>query len=156
MAQSPAEDIIDSHRWHRVSRIGGAPHYLDDFLGELKRRIHLELIERWGGIPTEGRVLKTDLFEESIGPDAYLPVLAAGGADAVGMDISPAIALHARERDTNRTASYVASDSRSLPFRDATFALIVCPSTLDHFPDARDLGRSLRELARVLTPRGRL
>jgi SAM-dependent methyltransferase len=156
MAQPHAEEIIDSARWNRVSRIGGAPHYLDDFLGELKRSVHLELIERWGGIPTAGRVLKTDLFEESIGPDAYLPVLSSNGAFAVGMDVSPAIALRARGRDVALTASYVASDSRSLPFADSTFALVVCPSTLDHFRDSRDLGRSLRELARVLTPGGRL
>jgi SAM-dependent methyltransferase len=45
---------------------------------------------------------------------------------------------------------------RHLPFADASFALIVSPSTLDHFPNPSDLGKSLRELARILTPAGRL
>jgi SAM-dependent methyltransferase len=156
MAKTPAEEIINSARWTRVHRIGGAPHYLDDFLGELKRRVHLDLIERWGGIPHEGRVLKTDLFEESMGPDAYLSVLASNGAFAVGMDISAPVVSRASKRDADSPAAYVASDSRSLPFADSTFALVVCPSTLDHFKDPSDLGRSLREISRILQPGGRL
>lgn len=156
MAQMPAEDIVGSPRWNRVQRIGGAAHYLDDFLGDLKRRLHLELIERWGGVPRDGRVLKTDLFEESIGPDAYLPALGANGAIAIGMDLSPSVACRARARDAGRVAFYLATDTRSLPFADESFRLIICPSTLDHFPDPRDLGLSLRELARVLTADGRI
>lgn len=154
MPRTPAEEITGSARWSRVQRMAGAPHYLDDFLGEMKRRVHLDLIERWGGIPAAGRVLKTDLFEESIGPDAYLTALASMGAMAVGMDISPSVAQRAFARDASTVAHYLSSDSRALPFADYSFTLIICPSTLDHFPDARDLGRSLRELRRVLAPEG--
>lgn len=156
MAHTPAEEITGSARWNRVQRIAGAPHYLDDFLGELKRRVHLELIERWGGLPATGRVLKTDLFEESIGPDAYLTTLAAKGAMAVGMDISPSVTQRARGRDATMIARYLSSDSRALPFANGSFTLIICPSTLDHFSDPRDLGRSLGELGRVLAPDGRI
>lgn len=128
-------------------------HYLDDFLGDLKRRAHLGLIERWGGLPASGRVLKTDLFEEAMGPDAYLPDLGKEGT-AVGMDISPAAASKAHVRFPG--CRVIAADARALPFAGGCFALIISPSTLDHFPEPADLHRSLRELARVLESGGRL
>ena len=129
-------------------------HYLDAFLGNLKRRTHLELIDRWGGVPASGRVLKTDLFEEAMGPDAFLPDLGKEEGTAIGMDISPAVAAKARARFPASCA--LAADVRRLPFVGDCFTLIVSPSTLDHFPEPGDLNRSLRELARVLEPGGRL
>ena len=45
---------------------------------------------------------------------------------------------------------------RRLPFAGDSFALIVSPSTLDHFADPNDLGLSLRELGRILAAGGRL
>jgi len=134
-----------------VSEFDPRAHYLDTFLGELKRGAHLELIQRWGGVPTVGRVLKTDVFEEAMGPDAYLPDL--GGA-AIGIDISPVAAAKAHARFP--ASRMVAADTRELPFADGCFALIVSPSTLDHFRAPGDLHVSLRELARVLEPGGRL
>jgi SAM-dependent methyltransferase len=72
------------------------------------------------------------------------------------MDVSPAVVLRAEQHDAGRRARYVAADVRRLPFADGSLSLIVSPSTLDHFPDPSDLGRSLRGLARVLEPGGRL
>ena len=141
--------------WDRaVSRLDPHRHYLDAFLGDLKRRAHLGLIERWDGLPAAGRVLKTDLFEEAVGPDAYLSELGQRGATAVGMDVSPTAAGKARARFP--AGRMVAADARRLPFSDGAFTLIVSPSTLDHFPEPGDLTVSLRELARVLEPGGRL
>jgi SAM-dependent methyltransferase len=143
--------------WNGVARTrADKPHYLDTFLGALKRQAHLTLIERWGGIPATGRVLKTDLFEEAMGPDALLPHLASAAGMGVGMDVSTAIARQAQGRDTVPCVHYVAADVRHLPFANDAFALIISPSTLDHFSDPRDLGHSLDELARVLEPGGRL
>jgi SAM-dependent methyltransferase len=139
-----------------VQRLADRPHYLDVFLGQLKRQAYLGLIQRWGGAPATGRILKTDLFEEAIGPDAFLADLCHGGAVVIGMDVSTAISSQAQGRDADRQAHYVAADVRRLPFASDAFALIVSPSTLDHFPDSCELGRSLRELARVLEPGGRL
>lgn len=130
--------------------------YRDTFLGVLKRQVHLDLIRRWGGAPQRGRVLKTDLFEEAVGLDAFLTDLQTGENVVCGIDISVAITQRAQQRDDKQTAQYLASDVRSLPFADHSFACIVSPSTLDHFSDPRDLGVSLRELARVLEPQGRL
>ena len=152
-----ARSTADSVYWHNiVQRLADSSHYLDAFLGQLKRQAYLALIQRWEGMPTTGRVLKTDLFEEAMGPDAFLTDLSHGGALVIGLDISTATANHAQRRDPDRQAHYVAADIRHLPFANDAFALIVSPSTLDHFPDPCDLGRSLRELARVLAPGGRL
>jgi SAM-dependent methyltransferase/ribosomal protein S18 acetylase RimI-like enzyme len=143
--------------WDRTSeRFADRPHYLNRFLGELKCGAYLQLIQRWGGLPATGRVLKTDLFEEALGPDALLPALSGNGCVAIGMDVSVALTRRARAREGPGTLRCVAGDSRRLPFADDTFALIVSPSTLDHFSDAVDLSVSLRELARVLEPGGRL
>jgi SAM-dependent methyltransferase len=72
------------------------------------------------------------------------------------MDVSLTIARQARNRIINQRVHYAAADTRCLPFANNAFAVIVSPSTLDHFADPHDLGRSLRELARVLQPGGRL
>lgn len=139
-----------------IKKLEGKGHYLDTFLGALKRRAYLKLILRWGDVPTTGRVLKTDLFEEAIGPDAFLGDLLNRGEMTVGLDISPAAANQAKHQDTRQQGHYVIADVRALPFANDSFGLVISPSTLDHFPDPRDLGRSLRELARVLEVGGRL
>lgn len=90
MKDEHTDAVFSSGRWDAaVRRVSADGHYLDAFLGELKREKHLNLIERWGGVPLTGRTLKTDLFEEATGPDAYLPELAVRGGPAFGMDISP-------------------------------------------------------------------
>lgn len=153
----PVKGNDGSAHWDRVAqRVGAKRHYLDAFLGELKRKAHLALIERWGGVPPCGRILKTDLFEEAVGPDAYLAALGDTGATAVGMDLSREAARRAQSNHLGQPACYVVADARCLPFCQQAFDLIVSPSTLDHFPDPTDLNRSLRELARVLHPEGRL
>ncbi|MFN8624897.1 MAG: GNAT family N-acetyltransferase [Candidatus Binatia bacterium] len=143
--------------WDRLHRhLQDRPRYLDAFLGALKRAAYLDLIEAWGGAPRGGRVLKTDLFEEAMGTaDAFALDLCHSGTTVIGMDLSPAAVARARARNGTRLG-HVAGDSRHLPFKDDSFALVVSPSTLDHFPDASDLHRSLREIARILAPGGRL
>lgn len=153
------------HTWNKSSistywddvtrRVSSKSHYLDVFLGEMKRQAHLDLLGQWGGL-SSGRTLKTDVFEEGTGPDGYLSALGALEGFVIGMDISSAAAKNARRRGTEARAYYLAADVRHLPFPDKAFDLIISPSTLDHFPDSADLGRSLRELRRVLAPAGRL
>jgi SAM-dependent methyltransferase len=156
-ARPPGELCLNAAYWNTiVQSYGNKPHYLDDFLGALKRQTYLTLIERWGGVPTAGRVLKTDLFEEAMGPDAFLADLNSDARVIIGMDVAPTIARQARKRIGNQRVHFAAADTRCLPFANAAFALIVSPSTLDHFANPQDLGRSLRELARVLQPGGRL
>jgi SAM-dependent methyltransferase len=147
----------DSRYWDSVvEQQPNAPGYLDPFLGELKRQAHLTLIRRWGGVPDKGLILKTDLFEEATGSDALFPDLATSEANFVGMDLSPAVARRAKQRSSTQQTTFISADARCLPFAEQSYALIISPSTLDHFVDPLDLGRSLRELARVLEPGGRL
>jgi SAM-dependent methyltransferase len=130
--------------------------HLDGFLGAMKRRAYVDLMRRWGGLPARGRILKTDLFEEAMGTaDSFFEDLAASSSAVFGMDVSPAMTVRAR-RLVRPAAKLLACDTRRLPFADHSFALIVSPSTLDHFTNPADLGPSLRELRRVLAPEGRL
>ncbi len=141
------QPISDSAYWDGVqAHLEEHGHYLDAFRGEMKRQAHLALVARWGNVAREGRALKTDLFEEAFGPDAFL--LDLNQRTIVGVDISPNVTQRACARDPQRCAQYVVADVRQLPFASESFALIVSPSTLDHFADPQDLARSLRELAR--------
>jgi O-antigen/teichoic acid export membrane protein/SAM-dependent methyltransferase len=142
--------------WDRVpAALDRRGHYLDRFLGRLKRREVLALVARWqaGGA---GWVLKTDLFEEAMGPDALLAALGGGARRPLGMDVSPAIVARARRRDAAGAGRYVVADARRLPFAAGALHMVVSPSSLDHFADPHDLQRSLVELRRALAPGGRL
>ena len=142
--------------WEELpKRLRDQGHYLDPFLGRLKRDAYVGLLRRWGGEQLRGRVLKTDLFEEVGETDAWMPALAEGSALAVGFDVSVAATASARAAAAPR-GRLVVADVRRLAFAAASFDLVVSPSTLDHFEDPDDLGRSLAELRRVLRPGGRL
>ena len=147
-----------NHRyWNEVGRqVGNRLPRLDPFLGELKRDAYLKLVERWAPGQTCGAILKTDLFEEAFGTDSLVPGLAAEAEVVVGFDISDRITRMADSKTEPGNRVFIVSDARKLPFGDRSFDLIVSPSTLDHFQDHRDLGVSLKELARVLKPSGRL
>ena len=114
------------------------------------RRVYGRLIADWLSPPAAGRALKTDLFEEAITPDHVLGEL---GPRSVGLDTSPAIAHAARAR-FGTAYHYVVADLRQLPFRHGCIPRILAGSSLDHFPESRDIDVCLAELARILTPGG--
>ena len=155
-AAAPTKIEKSAGLWDRsLEKLDTQGHYLDPFLADLKKQAYVDLIERWGGVPPNGRALKTDLFEEAMGPDAFLLDL-RGPRLLLGMDVSMAAATRASSRDREQRARYLVADARQLPFACASLDLIVSPSTLDHFHERADLGASLRELRRVLAPNGRL
>lgn len=114
------------------------------------RTEHLALLHDWVGAPT-GRWWKTDLFEERSEVRALLPSLPS--ARWVGSDVSTEVARQARARTGCRAAVL---DVRAVPFRSGALDGILSTSTLDHFDDPADVGRSLAELHRVLRPGGTL
>lgn len=100
-------------------------------------------------------VFKTDLFEEAVGPHAPLARLPTG---SFGMDGSLEIARAARERLERDGLSMrvLVGDLRRIPLRTGSVSRILSGSSLDHFPDPRDLDAGILELARVLASGGAL
>ncbi len=80
---------------------------------------------------------------------AWLERRAPGRYD--GLDLSPASLRAAR--DTAGVERLVAGDATRLPFRDGSYDRVVCNGSAHHLPD---LDAAMREVHRVLRPRGRL
>lgn len=115
--------------------------------------VNAELLARWLPERTDGRLLKTDLFDE-IAADGLHSVLASRAETVCGMDVSAYTALAVSRKYPDIISC--AADIRRLPFADASFDTIVSLSTVDHFADPADIARSLGELQRVLRPGGAL
>jgi SAM-dependent methyltransferase len=115
--------------------------------------VNARLVSRWLPPRNDGRLLKTDLFDE-IASDGLYSVLATRARYVCGMDISSYTAAAASSKYPEIAAS--AADIRRLPFADCSFDAIVSLSTIDHFNDRDDISRSLLELRRVLKPGGTL
>lgn len=79
-------------------------------------------------------------------------LLAASGASAVGVDVSPA-AIAAARRDHGERAEFQEADVRELPFAEAEFDCVLCFEAITHLADP---GPALDELCRVLRPGGTL
>jgi ubiquinone/menaquinone biosynthesis C-methylase UbiE len=75
--------------------------------------------------------------------------LAGRGFETVGVDGSPEMLDHARER--NPQAEIRLADVERLPFEDASFDLILCIEVLRYLPD---MEACVSEMARVLKPGG--
>ncbi|MDI7277103.1 MAG: methyltransferase domain-containing protein [Anaerolineae bacterium] len=114
--------------------------------------VNAGLFGRWLAAP-DGRVLKTDLFDEACSAGLY-PLLACRSAAVVGIDVAAAVARAARGRWPALGAA--CADVHRLPFADGAFDVVISNSTLDHFDSLRQIESSLRELWRVLRPGGEL
>lgn len=86
--------------------------------------------------------------------------LAARGAHVVGLDITPRMIELARAKahdvDAERRAAntrFIVGDMLALPFSDGAFDVVTTGYGLRNVPD---LAASIREIHRVLRPRGRL
>jgi SAM-dependent methyltransferase len=77
--------------------------------------------------------------------------LKARGHTVVGVDASPSLVRFAREAD--HESEYVVCDAAELPFKDASFDLVVAFNSL---MDIDDMEGAVREASRVLEPGGRL
>lgn len=115
--------------------------------------VNADLCDRWWPAGPVGRVLKTDLFDESCGV-GLLPHLGQRAEAAHGIDQSVEVARQARLRLPG--APLVVADVRRLPYASGTFDLAISNSTLDHFDHASQIARSLAEIHRVLARDGRL
>lgn len=79
---------------------------------------------------------------------------AAGGADATGVDPSPAMVDIARRRSRGRAGvRFVVGDAADLPLPDDSVSIAWTIASFHHWPDRR---AGLVEVGRVLRPGGRL
>ena len=75
-------------------------------------------------------------------------------AFVVGVDLSAEmIGRAATLASTIPNLRFAIADAEHLPFHDAAFTAVLCTNSFHHYPDP---GLAVREMARVLTPGGRL
>ncbi len=142
--------------WDELGDRKGPSWYLDVLVARQKRRLYREFIREETRLLVPTLVLKTDLFEEAFGADHLLYDLLPHPYTPLGMDISFATALHAKQVGAKHQACLIAADVRRLPLRSNALDLIVSTSTLDHFGSRNEFLAALGELARVLRPGGLL
>lgn len=151
------DNYNEAQYWNHVAKRMAGKFHLDELSGEHKRNTHLGLLARWAEITGNRIILKTDLFEEALGPDHFLFHLAELNSNIVGIDISSEIASGARRRSRQHGSDlgqYICCDVRQLPFKSDSFDLLISNSTLDHFSQERNIIAALHELRRVLRPGG--
>lgn len=152
--------IIPLLRWAEIMHLRPSPRELPRREGAWWRAQATTLREwigRTAGSAQPGWVLKTDLFDEASGPHHHAADFPAH-VQFLGIDIDYAVARAARARlqAEGHAAALVVGDVRALPFSGRSIRLVVCLSTLDHFPSEEDIRLSLVELRRVLCLDGRM
>lgn len=103
---------------------------------------------RWAAELTAGR----RVLDAACGAGWGSALLAAGGAEVVGVDLSPATILDARREHGDRV-DFREGDLCDLPLSDGEFDCVVCFEALAHVATPE---RALDELRRVLRPGGLL
>ena len=126
----------EATRWIAWARTPGHDsywYYRDAFFGDIVPEAGARTLDLACG---EGRVARD---------------LTAGGHHVIGVDVSPTLIGAARDSDAN--GRYLLSDAERLPFADRAFDLVVAYNCL---MDVDDMPATVREVARVLRPGGRL
>lgn len=93
-------------------------------------------------------VADRDVLEVGCGTGRILHRLAEVARRAVGVDLSPGMLAHARERGLDVHEA----NATDLPFEDESFDVVVSFKVLAH---VEDIGRALDEIHRVLRPGGK-
>lgn len=100
--------------------------------------------------------LKADdrFLDVGCGTGAAVRAAAATVERAVGVDLSPQMIARARDLANDVPgAEFVVGDSEQLPFEAGAFTALLCTASFHHYPDPE---KAIAEMARVLTPNGRI
>lgn len=122
----------------------------DSRLGMVTERLERDLVLELAG-PLAGR----RVLDVGCGDGTYALAAAGRGAAVTCLDASPAMLAAARQRARREDATLqtVQADAGALPFADGTFDVVTAVTVLCFVEDAP---RTVREMARVLAPGGRL
>jgi ubiquinone/menaquinone biosynthesis C-methylase UbiE len=94
------------------------------------------------------------LLDVGCGTGAATRSAASLAASVIGIDLSPEMIRQARDlAEGIGNVHFEIADSEHLPFGDGMFTAVLCSNSFHHYPDPR---RAVREMARVLTPGGRI
>jgi SAM-dependent methyltransferase len=115
------------------------------------RRIGEAVLESAGTAPTKARFA----LDVACGTGQQAARLSRLGWRMVGVDASEDMLRlgHYISWDVLRSVRLVRSIGEALPFQDASFDVVICQGSLDHFAQP---GLFMAEAARVLAPSGRL
>lgn len=94
------------------------------------------------------------LLDVGCGTGAASRSAASVAASVVGIDLSPEMIRQAQQLAGGfANVHFEIADSEHLPFEDGAFTAVLCSNSFHHYPDP---ARAVREMARVLAPKGRL
>lgn len=141
---------LGSHYWNNVA-ISLDKHYRSKYISDYQKYENEELLNEWGDIFKNKKILVTDLFNEAFDGEE-LPINFWNlNTDIIGMDISEFIVGKFNKRYPSHKK--IVCDVRNLPFKDSSLDFVISLSTLDHFSYG-DLIISLQEIKRILKREG--
>ncbi len=122
------------------------------------RKLHAALIEDSRALRPGTKVLKTDVYEESLDSEyGLLSWLGQNAGQAIGIDKNEEVARRAAANVSQPgvpNCNAIVCDVRRIAAPDGVFDLVISTSTLDHFSAESDLAASLGQILRILKPAG--
>lgn len=152
MRHAPAGVGVGYHRGVDDALRDGYDRLAATYADELWHELDGKPLDRWL-LERVARDARGPVLEVGCGPGHVTAFLAGHGADAAGLDLSPAMIAVARARVP--AARFEVGDLRALPYADGALAAVVAMYSLIHLPRP-DLPAAVAELARVLAPGGLL
>jgi SAM-dependent methyltransferase len=122
---------------------------LDSQNGTRESAEQLAATTGWSDDDVRGRLV----LDAGVGAGRYAEVVAAQGAEVVGVDLTCAVDAARQNLGASERVHLVQADLFALPFRDASFDLAYSIGVLHHTPDVR---QAFRRLAAAVKPDGQL